>query len=679
MNFWPGGFSKQKANSAITGLNFCVETVFDLPPRGFTICPLTTAPPTVPDYELLCRIGAGAYGEVWLARNAATQAQRAVKIVYRATFADERPFQREFEGIKKFEAISHTHPTQLALFHVGKGDGFFYYVMELADPLPGSAEYRPHTLRADLENGRLPATKVLELGLTLAEALRHLHAAGLIHRDVKPSNIIYVRGRPKLADIGLVTDDSDSQSIVGTEGYLPREGPGTPSADLFALGKVLYEGLTGLDRRQFPELPADLREWPDAKLAFELNTIVVKLCAAGSKGRYTTASEVMAEFERLHRGKSVQRRHQLRQVRSSALTGIAVLTVLIAGLVIYQRKQTTVRTTPTSGSDFASSGATNFAAWEAYSRAETLQERFSPFGLSNAITYYERALELDPNYTAAWVGLSGAAFVSVEKGFIPERDGLPRSLAAAEKALTLEPNNAQAFHWKANCILASEYDFPRAEPLFRKAIQLDPGNIIFRHNYAGVLWKYGRLDEAEEIVSQILRDAPKRGYSRMVLSFVLQARGKLSESLSQMDDAILLLPAGFPVAYFERGILLWKLERRDAACRDWLEYIRLGGYPMLASDDPALASPLRVSPEEFVRRLIAQLEKNRAQGSFISSFDLARFYALLGDKPRALDYLEASVDEHCLFTLGAKYHIAFRDFQDEPRYHAVLRRLKLEQ
>src|SRR5947209_4106410 len=127
----------------------------------------TAAKPAIPDYELSERIGAGAYGEVWLARNTATQAERAVKIVYRATFADERPFQREFEGIKRFDAVSRSHPTQLALFHVGKGDGFFYYVMELADPLPGSPEYRPHTLRADLENGRLPAAQVLELGLTL--------------------------------------------------------------------------------------------------------------------------------------------------------------------------------------------------------------------------------------------------------------------------------------------------------------------------------------------------------------------------------------------------------------------------------------------------------------------------------------------------------------------------------
>src|SRR6266511_2640248 len=119
--------------------------------------------------------------------------------------------------------------------------------------------YVPRTLRAEqLRYGRLPVAECVRIGLTLTSALAHLHKQGLVHRDVKPSNIIFVDGVPKLADIGLVVETSEAKSFVGTMGFIPPEGPGTPQADLYSLGKVLYEISTGKDRQDFPELPVEL-------------------------------------------------------------------------------------------------------------------------------------------------------------------------------------------------------------------------------------------------------------------------------------------------------------------------------------------------------------------------------------------------------------------------------------
>ena len=239
-------------------------------------------PPNIPDHELLRLIGRGGYGEVWLARNTSTGVYRAVKVVRRRAFEQDKPYEREFGGLRKFEPVSRSHDGLMDVLHVGGDDtaGLFYAVMELADDcVTGQqvdpAAYVPRTLRSEIRTrGRLPFEESLQLGVSLTSALGHLHKQGLVHRDIKPSNIIFVGGAPKLADIGLVTDLDATCSFVGTEGYVPLEGPGAPQADLFALGKVLYEISTGMDRADYPELPAGLKDFPDSKGLLELNEVI---------------------------------------------------------------------------------------------------------------------------------------------------------------------------------------------------------------------------------------------------------------------------------------------------------------------------------------------------------------------------------------------------------------------
>ena len=199
--------------------------------------------PKISDHVLIRRIGKGAYGEVWLARNV-IGSFRAAKIIYRKSFSDSRPFEREFEGIRKFEPISRTHPGLVTILQVGENvaAGYFYYLMELADDSQTGRPtltdtYVPRTLAQEL-NGplRLPLETSLPIGLSLASALAHIHAQKLIHRDIKPSNIIFVNGVPKFADIGLITEAGKDVSSVGSLNYMPPEGPGESTGDVFSLG-----------------------------------------------------------------------------------------------------------------------------------------------------------------------------------------------------------------------------------------------------------------------------------------------------------------------------------------------------------------------------------------------------------------------------------------------------------
>jgi serine/threonine protein kinase len=251
--------------------------------------PTDRTPPNVPNHQMVRIIGRGAYGEIWLARSL-TGTWCAVKIVDRQTFQSERAFEREFDGMAKFEPISRSHDGFVDILHVGRDEagGFFYYVMELADDhVAGTrvdpANYVPKTLKSELaRRSRLLVDECLSIGLSLTDALGALHRNGLVHRDIKPANIIFVGGKPKIADIGLVAS-TGQLSYVGTEGYVPPEGPGSAPADLYSLGKVLYEIAMGKDRLDFPAINSQLDELPDKERLLCLNEVVLRACANASR------------------------------------------------------------------------------------------------------------------------------------------------------------------------------------------------------------------------------------------------------------------------------------------------------------------------------------------------------------------------------------------------------------
>src|SRR5829696_8953130 len=249
--------------------------------------------PQIPDHKLLRCIGRGAYGEVWMARSV-MGTYRAVKVIWRRSFDTDRPFEREFAGIQKFEPVSRSHEGLVDILHIGRDDdaGYFFYVMELADDARAGAQidpdhYEARTLQRELqERRRLSVQECLRISLALTNGLGYLHEQGLVHRDIKPSNIIFVKGAPKLADIGLVCGTEGTQTHVGTEGYIPPEGSGTPQADLYSLGKVFYEMGTGKKRDQFPDLPTDLRENAERAALLEFNEVLLKACASDVRQRY---------------------------------------------------------------------------------------------------------------------------------------------------------------------------------------------------------------------------------------------------------------------------------------------------------------------------------------------------------------------------------------------------------
>ncbi|MDC0087995.1 SUMF1/EgtB/PvdO family nonheme iron enzyme [Akkermansiaceae bacterium] len=302
--------------------------------------------PVIPDHEVLRLVGGGSYGEVWLA-SGVTGAMRAVKVVRREDFDDERTFEREFEGILKYEPLSRDHPGLVHILHIGRSvdindNPFYYYVMELGDDIySGTAinpvEYEARNLLTDMkQSGDTPhdPDEVITIGLSLAEALTFLHEKGLVHRDIKPSNVIFVDGKAKLADIGLVASRGQ-RTFVGTEGFVPPEGPGSAQSDVYGLGKVLYEMATGRDRLDFPELPDKLPVVSHKKRWQGLNQLICDVCEPRvSKRQIKTAADLADGLKRLQTGRRLKRRRDAVLIKAIPIALISILSIwLLAPLV----------------------------------------------------------------------------------------------------------------------------------------------------------------------------------------------------------------------------------------------------------------------------------------------------------------------------------------------------------
>jgi hypothetical protein len=199
----------------------------------------------VPGYEILCQLGEGGMGVVYLARQVALDRQVALKTLPGGASAEaDARMKQEAARLAKL-----SHPNVVQVYDVGEADGRAYFALEL---MPGGS------LADRLRDGPFDPRAAAELVRHLTAGLDATHRVGLVHCDLKPANVLLAAdGTPKLADFGLARryDDADRQTrtgtVRGTPSYMaPEQAAGKvgefgPGVDVYALGGVLYELLTG--------------------------------------------------------------------------------------------------------------------------------------------------------------------------------------------------------------------------------------------------------------------------------------------------------------------------------------------------------------------------------------------------------------------------------------------------
>ena len=295
---------------------------------------MTDETPDIPDFELIREIGRGGFGQVWLARNRATGLLRAVKLISRSSVGTVDPAGREVVSITRLEAIRHRHhPNLLDIQHVGQTDDYVFFVTDLADDVSeqGGAfedDYVPVTLEGRLKSGPLPADECLECTRQLLEGLASLHEAGMVHRDVKPANCLFVDGTLKLADFGLLTEADSHTSRIGTQAYMPPDGCMDTRADVYAAGLVIYEMITGHCVERFPQLADRADDVGDEVTLSALLRVCLDACQRAREERFDDASVMLGALER-----SID--SAARPVRALRQVVIALACILVVGGLVW--------------------------------------------------------------------------------------------------------------------------------------------------------------------------------------------------------------------------------------------------------------------------------------------------------------------------------------------------------
>ena len=256
--------------------------------------------PQCGEWRLLREIGRGAYGVVYFAVGP-DSTNAAVKVCRKKDMQGEH-YERELRGARLYRAI----PPQEGLVRMrelAEEEWGFYAVMDLADDefAAVSAEYRPKTLASVIEGEKaLPLSVCVKLGIALTKGLAALQRHHLLHRDIKPGNVIYVGGHPVLSDPGLVVEESKAASLVGTPGYVPPENFTDAAGDIYSLGLTLKAASFGRhieDLDKGPALEADT----GAKLFPAWWRILNKATDPTPSRRYQSAKALLKDLENLQR------------------------------------------------------------------------------------------------------------------------------------------------------------------------------------------------------------------------------------------------------------------------------------------------------------------------------------------------------------------------------------------
>src|SRR5213596_322187 len=295
--------------------------------------------------------------------------------------------------------------------------------------------------------------------------------------------------------------------------------------------------------------------------------------------------------------------------------------------------------------------------------------KYSQAGWTNSIRYYEQAQKLDPNYALAYCGLADT-YAYMGGVVMPSKEAVVKEKEFAQKALQLEPQLAEA-HLSLACALAGAFDWRNAQVEFDRAIELNPNLAWAYEIYAWFLGGLGRLDEAIAKDKKAIELDPLNSFFQAALAYFLYHARRYDDAIVQIKKTLELDPASTLGRHLLGCCLLWKGDTAGAIAEferskivvtgAW--YQGLLGYAYAISGD-------RPKAEQILREL-----EEMAKHQYVNSSAFAAIYLGLGEKEKALDWLDVAYENQESACWLLKVDPIYDSLRNEPRFQALLKKV----
>ena len=316
----------------------------------------------------------------------------------------------------------------------------------------------------------------------------------------------------------------------------------------------------------------------------------------------------------------------------------------------------------------------NVEAYGLYLRGRYAWNKRTFEDVNEGIKYFEQAIALDPSYALAFTGLADSYALHIDYRNVPVHEGFEHAKLYARKAIELDDTLAEAHASLAWSLFIYDWDWDGAAKEFRRAIELDPRYATAHQWYAFMLASQGKFDEALLEAHTAQENDPTSVSVRRSLGFTYAYARKYEQARYHMDRAIAMNPTA-EETFRIQGLVLTFDKQYAAAERILREALALAPPHATYTKATLAYSRARAGDLSYAKEIAAELE-NKMKTDYVSPVELATVYVGLGDKEKALDWIERAVDDRRGWAAYLRVHPILDPVREEPRFKAILKRMK---